>query len=101
MDTLLGTDLAHAAALLRAGELVAIPTETVYGLAGHGLREDSLRRIFAVKGRPLTNPLILHFASVEQLPAYVRMAAVPAAAHRLLAAFSPEKPPAPPTHQPI
>ena len=89
MDTLLGTDLAHAAALLRAGELVAIPTETVYGLAGHGLREDSLRRIFAVKGRPLTNPLILHFASVEQLPAYVRMAAVPAAAHRLLAAFSP------------
>ena len=89
MITALGTDVAHAAALLRVGELVAVPTETVYGLAGHGLREDSLRRIFAVKGRPLTNPLILHFASVAQLAGYVRMAAVPAAAHRLLAAFSP------------
>ena len=89
MDTLLGTDVAHAADLLRAGELVAVPTETVYGLAGHGLREDSLRRIFAVKGRPLTNPLILHFASVEQLPGYVRFDTIPAAAHQLLAAFSP------------
>jgi L-threonylcarbamoyladenylate synthase len=89
MNTLLGSDSAHAAALLRNGELVAIPTETVYGLAGHGLREDSLHRIFAVKGRPLTNPLILHFASVEQLPGYVRFDQVPAAAHQLLAAFSP------------
>ena len=89
MNTLLGTNSAHAAALLRAGQLVAIPTETVYGLAGHGLREDSLRRIFDVKGRPLTNPLILHFAGVEQLPGSVRFDAVPAAAHRLLAAFSP------------
>ncbi|RTQ50912.1 threonylcarbamoyl-AMP synthase [Hymenobacter gummosus] len=89
MDTLLGTDLDHAAALLRAGELVAIPTETVYGLAGHGLREDSLRRIFAVKGRPLSNPLILHVASAAHLSGYVRPDAVPAAAHALLAAFSP------------
>lgn len=89
MNTLLGTDSAHAASLLRSGAVVAIPTETVYGLAGHGLREDSLHRIFEVKGRPLTNPLILHFASVEQLPGYVRFEAVPAAAHQLLAAFSP------------
>ncbi|AYA37372.1 threonylcarbamoyl-AMP synthase [Hymenobacter oligotrophus] len=89
METLLGTDVARAAALLRAGELVAIPTETVYGLAGHGLREDSLQRIFAVKGRPLSNPLILHFASPEHLGGYVRPGAVPAAAHTLLAAFSP------------
>lgn len=89
MDTVLGTDLAHAAALLRAGELVAIPTETVYGLAGHGLREASLRQIFAVKGRPLSNPLILHFASADQLAAYIRPELVPAAAHTLLAAFSP------------
>lgn len=88
-STTLGSDVAHAATLLRAGELVAIPTETVYGLAGHGLREDSLHRIFAVKGRPLSNPLILHFASVAQLAPYVRLAAVPAAAHQLLAAFSP------------
>ncbi|GAB2956721.1 L-threonylcarbamoyladenylate synthase [Hymenobacter coalescens] len=89
MNTLLGTDLDRAAALLRAGELVAVPTETVYGLAGHGLREDSLRRIFEVKGRPLSNPLILHFASAAHLAGYVRPDAVPAAAHILLAAFSP------------
>jgi len=89
MNTLLGTDLNHAAALLRAGELVAIPTETVYGLAGHGLWEESLRCIFAVKGRPLSNPLILHFASAEHLTGYVRAEAVPPAAHTLLAAFSP------------
>lgn len=89
MHTILGTDVARAAALLRAGELVAIPTETVYGLAGHGLREASLRRIFAVKGRPLSNPLILHFASSDNLAGYVRAGQVPAAAHTLLAAFSP------------
>lgn len=82
-----GTDLAHAAALLRAGQLVAIPTETVYGLAGHGGRDDALRAIFAAKNRPLSNPLILHFGSLAQLRPYVR--AVPAAAEVLLAHFSP------------
>jgi len=89
METHLGPDVARAAALLRAGELVAIPTETVYGLAGHGLREDSLRRIFEAKGRPVSNPLILHFASADALTGYVLPEQVPAAAHTLLAAFSP------------
>ena len=89
METHLGTDVAHAAALLRAGELVAIPTETVYGLAGHGLRADSLHRIFTAKGRPLSNPLILHFAHPEALAGYVLTERIPPAAHRLLAAFSP------------
>jgi len=89
MDTQVGTDLGYAADLLRQGELVAIPTETVYGLAGHGLREASLHRIFAVKGRPLSNPLILHFASADHLAGYVRTQQVPAAAWQLLAAFSP------------
>ena len=87
MQTETGTDLDHAAALLRAGALVAIPTETVYGLAGQGGRPAALREIFAVKQRPLSNPLILHFGSVTQLRPYVR--AVPAAAETLLAHFSP------------
>lgn len=87
MQTQTGSDLDHAAALLRTGALVAIPTETVYGLAGHGGREATLREIFAVKQRPLSNPLILHFGSVAQLRPYV--GAVPAAAETLLAHFSP------------
>jgi L-threonylcarbamoyladenylate synthase len=89
MHTDVGSDVARAAALLRAGELVAIPTETVYGLAGHGLREASLWRIFAVKGRPLSNPLILHFASLAHLAGYVRESEVPVAAQVLLEVFSP------------
>jgi len=87
MQTDTGPDLDRAAALLRAGELVAIPTETVYGLAGDGTRETTLRQIFAVKNRPLHNPLILHFGRVEDLRTYVRQ--VPAAAETLLARFSP------------
>ena len=43
---------------LRDGEVVGMPTETVYGLAGNGLSEDSARKIFSVKGRPLIDPLI-------------------------------------------
>ncbi len=86
-QTATGTDLAHAAALLRAGQLVAIPTETVYGLAGNGTDEAALRAIFAAKNRPVSNPLILHFGSVAQLRPYV--GAVPAAAEVLLAHFSP------------
>lgn len=53
-------DIAHAAELLRAGKLVAIPTETVYGLAANALDEDAVRRIFAAKGRPFSSPLIVH-----------------------------------------
>ncbi len=53
-------DTAHAAELLRAGKLVAIPTETVYGLAANALDESAVRKIFEVKGRPLSSPLIVH-----------------------------------------
>jgi L-threonylcarbamoyladenylate synthase len=53
------------AARLRAGELVAVPTETVYGLAADALDEAAVRRIFLAKGRPLTDPLILHVADAE------------------------------------
>ncbi len=54
----------HAAALLRAGKLVAIPTETVYGLAANALDEAAVRRIFAAKGRPHSSPLIVHVADI-------------------------------------
>jgi L-threonylcarbamoyladenylate synthase len=55
-------DIAHAAELLRAGKLVAIPTETVYGLAANALDEAAVQRIFAAKGRPHSSPLIVHVA---------------------------------------
>lgn len=59
--------LSTAADLLRRGELVAIPTETVYGLAAHACNESAVRSIFTVKGRPLIDPLIVHFASLDQI----------------------------------
>ena len=55
----------EAAAALRAGELVGIPTETVYGLGAHALDESAVRKIFAAKGRPADNPLIVHVAKLE------------------------------------
>ncbi len=54
----------HAAALIRAGKLVAFPTETVYGLGANALDAAAVERIFAVKGRPRTSPLIVHVDSV-------------------------------------
>ena len=60
-------DLHFAAELIRKGELVGIPTETVYGLGANGLDENAVRKIFAAKGRPVDNPLILHIARPEQL----------------------------------
>jgi L-threonylcarbamoyladenylate synthase len=52
--------IAAAAARIRAGELVAFPTETVYGLGAHALNPEAVARIFAAKGRPATNPVIVH-----------------------------------------
>ncbi len=57
-------EIARAAELLRAGKLVAIPTETVYGLAANALDEAAVRRIFEAKGRPASNPLIVHVSNV-------------------------------------
>jgi L-threonylcarbamoyladenylate synthase len=59
------TAVARAAELLRAGQLVAVPTETVYGLAANAWNADAVRRIFDVKGRPPHNPIIVHVASLE------------------------------------
>lgn len=58
--------IAAAAALLRAGELVAVPTETVYGLAARADSADAVAAIYRAKGRPSFNPLIVHVASLEQ-----------------------------------
>lgn len=61
------TDIAEAAAALAAGLLVAIPTETVYGLAAVATDPDAVRRIFAAKGRPVDHPLIVHLADGADL----------------------------------
>jgi len=61
---LFATAVSRAVELLRAGELVALPTETVYGLAANALDAKAVARIFEVKGRPANNPLIVHVASV-------------------------------------
>lgn len=62
----ISTDISLAAEYLLNGELVAIPTETVYGLAANGMDEEAVLRIFKAKERPLFNPLILHTHSIEQ-----------------------------------
>jgi L-threonylcarbamoyladenylate synthase len=72
------TDVDLALEVLRGGGLVAIPTETVYGLAADASNEAAVRRVFAAKGRPVDHPLIVHVADAEQLPAWA--AHVPAAA---------------------
>ncbi len=63
--------IAAAVAALRAGELIGLPTETVYGLAGDALDPATVARIFAAKQRPADNPLIVHIAAAEQLDALV------------------------------
>lgn len=76
----------RAAAVLRDGGLVAFPTETVYGLGARADDEGAVRRIYAAKGRPATNPSIVHVASVEDAE---RVGAMGAAARVLAAAFWP------------
>ena len=61
---------AVAAELIRRGRLVAIPTETVYGLGADGLNPEAVAKIFEAKGRPGDNPLILHVTGPEQLPLF-------------------------------
>lgn len=72
---------------LQKGELVAVPTETVYGLAADITQEEALKNIFKVKGRPSDNPLIVHLASIEEVPKYVK--SFPLLAKRLFERFSP------------
>jgi len=64
--------LAEAAAALRAGEIVVMPTETVYGLAADATNAKAIKTLYEAKGRPETSPLIVHIASVDQLDAVGR-----------------------------
>ena len=77
----------RAAELLRAGEVVALPTETVYGLAANALDEKAVAKIFQIKGRPANNPIIVHIAGVEMAKRCV--AHWPAGAGQLAKAFWP------------
>ena len=63
------SDIARAGILLRGGEIVAVPTETVYGLAANAFCEASVRAIFSAKGRPFIDPLIVHVHSMDQAEA--------------------------------
>jgi len=67
MTVTIGRDIAHAVAILRRGGLVALPTETVYGLGADARNADAVRRIYAAKGRPADHPLIVHLADATQL----------------------------------
>jgi len=77
----------RAAAALAAGELLAFPTETVYGLGARADQDAAVARIFATKGRPAEHPLIVHVASADEAQAFA--AAWPEPARRLAAAFWP------------
>ncbi len=79
--------LTKAADMLRQGQLVAFPTETVYGLGANGLDEQAVKTIFLAKGRPSDNPLILHIDSVEKMTTLA--AVVPANASALVERFWP------------
>jgi L-threonylcarbamoyladenylate synthase len=82
-----GVDIERAAAYLRQGQLVAIPTETVYGLAGNALDVKAVSSIFETKNRPSFDPLILHVASLEQVSPFV--SEFPEKLKRLAEAFWP------------
>jgi len=87
MTATIGTDISRAAEILRAGGLVAIPTETVYGLGANATNPGAVAKVFAAKERPAFDPLIVHLASVDQLNEIV--VEVPPAAEKLMQAFWP------------
>ena len=80
-------EVRKAAEILRAGGLVAFPTETVYGLGADAANHDALKRLYAVKRRPAEHPVIVHFSSAEQAFEWARK--VPAAARSLAERFWP------------
>lgn len=83
----INNDIKKAKALLDSGELIGLPTETVYGLAGNGLKAEVVSKIFAVKNRPFFDPLILHSHSIEAISEYV--VEIPETARQLAHAFWP------------
>lgn len=81
------TALVRAGSIIRDGGLVAFPTETVYGLGGDALNPESSKKIYAAKGRPSDNPLIVHVADMESVEGIVKE--LPEAARKLADAFWP------------
>ncbi|MEW8972584.1 MAG: L-threonylcarbamoyladenylate synthase [Tissierellaceae bacterium] len=77
----------ESANVIREGELVAFPTETVYGLGANGLDEDAVKKIYIAKGRPSDNPLILHISSREELQPLVKD--IPPIAYKCMERFWP------------
>ena len=80
-------DMEEAGELIKAGELVAFPTETVYGLGGNGLLPDAAKKIYAAKGRPSDNPLILHVCNMQMVESLVKE--IPDNARRAMEHFWP------------
>jgi len=74
-----------AIALLKNDQVIAIPTETVYGLAGNALNPSVVNKIYEIKNRPLNNPLIIHLPDTTQLYKYVKD--IPAIAEKLAAYY--------------
>jgi L-threonylcarbamoyladenylate synthase len=87
MQTQIGTDIFLAIDYLKQGEVVAIPTETVYGLAANALDEEAVLKIYEAKQRPRFNPLILHLPSFEKFSRYARE--IPDNCRKLADRFSP------------
>ena len=85
-ELLTSNDIKRAGALLRAGEVVAFPTETVYGLGADATNEAAVKKVFTAKGRPADNPLIMTIADEKQLHDFVL---VSEAARQLMTAFWP------------
>lgn len=85
--TLIGKDIQIAANLLKKDNIIAIPTETVYGLAGNALSVSAVKKIYEIKKRPLTNPLIIHLPDTTTLNKYVKN--IPAIAVKLAEHFWP------------
>lgn len=87
MSSKIGTDIHQAAAFLKAGKLVAIPTETVYGLAANAFDTEGVAKIYEAKNRPQFNPLIIHTDSIEKLTSWGLT--LPPKAQLLARSFSP------------
>jgi L-threonylcarbamoyladenylate synthase len=86
-NTKIGTDTAKAIELLASGEIVALPTETVYGLAGNALQHSAISKIYEAKNRPVDNPLIVHVPNIEVISSYVEN--IPDIAYKLFDKFTP------------
>lgn len=85
----IATCIAEAATLLKRGETVAFPTETVYGLGADAANTTAVEKIFTAKGRPSDNPLIVHIADVKQLSGLIQSGSVTSDHRQLMKAFWP------------